>query len=87
MFGLMTKAAHEAAMAAKDAEIAELWRKIEVERATIDALDKSARKFRQERDDALAELHPLKAQRERANANLAAANAARRAKAAERTVN
>ena len=59
------------------------------------ALDRAAAKFRQERDDArtalaglqrqlaavTAELAPLKAARERANANLAAANAKRRARA------
>ena len=87
MFGLMTKAAHEAAMADKDAMIAALYRKLEVERATIDALDRTAKRFKQERDDARAELYPLKKQRERANANLIAANAARKAKAAERSVN
>ena len=64
-------------------------------RQTNYALDRAAAKFRQERDDArtalgslqhqlaavTAELAPLKAARERANANLAAANAKRRARA------
>jgi len=62
-------------------------------RQTNYALDRAAAKFRQERDDArtalgslqkqlaavTAELAPLKAARERANANLAAANARRKA--------
>jgi predicted nucleic acid-binding Zn-ribbon protein len=64
-----------------DAEIAKFAKAAEADRATIDALDKSARRFRQERDAARAELEPLKAARERANANLAAANARRKAEA------
>lgn len=75
MFGLMTKARHEDAMGKKSAEITRLSRGRAADHATIDALDKSARKFRQERD-------ALQAKVDRMTAPLRAANEARKLKAA-----
>lgn len=69
---------HEAIVAAKNAEISRLILSLDQEIVTNDALDRTAKKFRAERDAARAELAPLKAARERANANLKAANEKRK---------
>lgn len=74
---LMFRSTHEAAMAERDREFAQLFRSREADRATIDALDKSARRYKQERDAATVKI-------DRMTAPLRAANEARKLKAAVR---
>jgi hypothetical protein len=87
MFGLMTKAAHEAVIAALKTRLEDAKRGGEYWETEYNRQVELVTQARRERDEARAELAPLKAAKEARIARLATANAARRAEAAERTVN
>ena len=66
----ISKARHDNLIAAKDSEIAGLRHGLANERATVDALDRTAKKYRTERDAARAELQVFLDRREKAKQNL-----------------